>query len=143
MCRQMLGGSPDATEADPDAPPRIFEQLDEMRAMFELMKPTRTADKATATGGPTSTSAVPADLESPATRSRISRRSPRPTLILTGDRDKFCSVEEGVMAYRMLPDGELAILPNTGHLITPAAIEATIEFFERHHRARRLDARGR
>ncbi|HEX4427774.1 MAG TPA: hypothetical protein VHZ96_00745, partial [Frankiaceae bacterium] len=47
------------------------------------------------------------------------------------DRDQFCSVEEGVTAYRMLQDGELAVLPDTGHLITPAVVEATIEFFER------------
>lgn len=59
------------------------------------------------------------------------RRITAPTLILTGDRDIFCSVEEAVTAYRMLPDGELAVLPNTGHLITPAVIRATIEFFQR------------
>jgi pimeloyl-ACP methyl ester carboxylesterase len=59
------------------------------------------------------------------------RRITVPTLILTGDRDQFCSVEEGVTAYRMLQDGELAVLPNTGHLITPAVIQTTIEFFQR------------
>jgi hypothetical protein len=30
-----------------------------------------------------------------------------------------------------LADGELAVLPNTGHLITDAAVAATIDFFER------------
>ena len=54
-----------------------------------------------------------------------------PTLILTGDRDPFCTVEEGAAAYRALPAGELAVLPDTGHLITPAAVQAIIEFFER------------
>jgi pimeloyl-ACP methyl ester carboxylesterase len=54
-----------------------------------------------------------------------------PTLILVGDRDPFCTVEEGVTAYRALQDGELAVLPNTGHLITPGAVQATIDFFER------------
>jgi hypothetical protein len=34
-------------------------------------------------------------------------------------------------AYRCLQTGELAVLANTGHLITPAAVETTIEFFER------------
>ena len=48
-----------------------------------------------------------------------------------GDRDPFCSVEEGAAAYRALPAGELAVLPDTGHLITPAAVQTTIEFFER------------
>jgi pimeloyl-ACP methyl ester carboxylesterase len=54
-----------------------------------------------------------------------------PTLIIVGDRDEFCSVEEGVTAYRALPEGELAVVPNTGHLITPSVVELTIEFLER------------
>ena len=54
-----------------------------------------------------------------------------PTLIIVGDRDEFCSVEEGVAAYRALPEGELAVVPNTGHLITPAVVELSIEFLER------------
>jgi pimeloyl-ACP methyl ester carboxylesterase len=52
-------------------------------------------------------------------------------LILDGDRDEFCQVEQAVAAYRQLPDGELAILPGHGHYIPPAAIEATIEFLKR------------
>jgi pimeloyl-ACP methyl ester carboxylesterase len=54
-----------------------------------------------------------------------------PTLILCGDRDQFCSVEQAVDAYHQLPDGELAILPGHGHYIPPAAIDSAIEFFER------------
>ena len=54
-----------------------------------------------------------------------------PTLILAGDRDDFCTVEQAVTAYRQLPDGELAILPGHGHYIPPAAIQATVEFFTR------------
>ncbi len=54
-----------------------------------------------------------------------------PTLILTGDRDDFCTVEQAVAAYRQLGDGELAILPSHGHYIPPAAIDATVEFFSR------------
>ena len=54
-----------------------------------------------------------------------------PTLILVGDRDDFCSVEEGVRAYRALPQGELAIVPNTGHIITPPLVEVMVEFLER------------
>ena len=38
MCRQMLGGSPQATAADPGAAAQFFGQSDEMRAVFELMK---------------------------------------------------------------------------------------------------------
>jgi len=54
-----------------------------------------------------------------------------PTLILTGDRDDFCTVEQAVTAYRHLQDGELAILPGHGHYIPPAAIQTTVEFLER------------
>ena len=54
-----------------------------------------------------------------------------PTLILTGDRDPFCTVEEGAAACRALQAGQLAVMPDTGHLITPAAVQTTIEFFER------------
>ena len=54
-----------------------------------------------------------------------------PTLILVGDRDPFCSIEEGASAYRALPDGELAVLPNTAVGISPAAVQATIQFFQR------------
>ncbi|HEY2691539.1 MAG TPA: alpha/beta hydrolase [Streptosporangiaceae bacterium] len=54
-----------------------------------------------------------------------------PTLILVGDGDPFRRVEEGASAYRALPRGELAVLPNTANGITPAAIEATVQFFLR------------
>ena len=54
------------------------------------------------------------------------------TLILCGDRDDFCSVEDAVTAYRALPAGELAILPDTSHLITAAGVGAMIDFLERH-----------
>ena len=58
-----------------------------------------------------------------------------PTLILTGDRDEFCSVEEGVACYRMLQQGELGVLPNHGHFISPSVVLVTIEFLERHQLA--------
>jgi len=54
-----------------------------------------------------------------------------PTLILAGDRDDFCTVEQAVTAYRQLADGELAILPGHGHYIPPVAIQTTVEFFAR------------
>jgi pimeloyl-ACP methyl ester carboxylesterase len=61
----------------------------------------------------------------------LQRASP-PTLILVGDRDPLCSVDEGLQAYQALPNGELAVLPGTGHRITPSGVRATVEFFERH-----------
>ena len=54
-----------------------------------------------------------------------------PTLILVGDRDEVCSVEEGVRAYRTLTEGELAVVPNTGHIITPPLVDVMVEFLER------------
>jgi pimeloyl-ACP methyl ester carboxylesterase len=55
-----------------------------------------------------------------------------PALIMAGDRDFLCSMEEGVAAYRTLPDGELAILPGVGHVISPLKVQTTIDFFQRH-----------
>ena len=53
-----------------------------------------------------------------------------PVLILTGDRDPFCVARDTLAAYHALPAGRLAVLPNTGHLITPAAVRTVVEFFE-------------
>ena len=128
MTRQMLGGSADATQADPEL---SASRSDELRVMFELMKTDHDAAQ-----GAGHWKAVVAQ-----TFDRITQPHgytfedlhaiTTPTLILIGDRDPFCSVEEGAAAYRALPAGELAVLPDTGHLITPAAVQATIEFFER------------
>ena len=43
MMRQVLGGSPEATQPDPDAAARLFEASEQMRPMFELMKRDQTA----------------------------------------------------------------------------------------------------
>ena len=131
MMRQMLGGSPDATEADPDAAARFFSQSAEMQGAFELMK----ADEDSGQGKDhwkdylrlafhrltESTGYTTSDLGAIAA----------PTLIIVGDRDEFCSVEEGVLAYRALAEGELAVVPNTGHIITPPLVELMVEFLER------------
>ena len=128
MTRQMLGGSADATNADPEL---SANRSPELRAMFELMK----ADHDGAQGADHWKTVVAQTFD------RITQPHgytlenlhaiTMPTLILTGDRDPFCTVEEGAAAYRALPAGELAVLPNTGHLITPAAVQTTIEFFKR------------
>ena len=133
MLRQMLGGSPEATEADPAAFERTFSSP-EMGDFYERIKADHDApgavslqtllvgifDRVTQTPGYTFE-----DL------SKINV----PTLILTGDRDVVCSVEEGVEAYRMLHQGELAVLPNHGHHISPSAVQVSIEFLERHQLA--------
>jgi pimeloyl-ACP methyl ester carboxylesterase len=57
-------------------------------------------------------------------------------LLLVGDRDDFCPVEQGAAAYRKLGDGEVAVLPNTGHLITAAQIELMVDFLKHRSRSR-------
>jgi pimeloyl-ACP methyl ester carboxylesterase len=127
MARQVLGGGPDATEADPVAAERFFESSDQMRPLLAGMRAehgdgwkailTQTYERITTWAGYSFE-----DL----------RALAPPTLILAGDRDGFCSVEEGVAAYRLLPEGELAILPGCGHEITPAAVALSIDFLDRH-----------
>jgi pimeloyl-ACP methyl ester carboxylesterase len=131
MLRQMLGGSPDATEADPDAAARAFSQSPEMQAVFELMK----ADEDSGQGKDhwkEYLRLVFHRVTQPHGYTMSDLRAvTAPTLILVGDRDEFCSVEEGVRAYRALPQGELAVVPNTGHIITPPLVELMVEFLER------------
>lgn len=132
LTRQMLGGSPDAIEADFEAMARLSEQSQELAAMFELME----LDHDGAQGLGHWKTVVAQTYE------RISQphgytfedmaKIVAPTLILIGDRDPFCTVEEGASAYRALQDGELAVLPNTGHFISPSAVQVSIEFLERH-----------
>jgi pimeloyl-ACP methyl ester carboxylesterase len=128
MTRQMLGGSAGAAQADPEL---SASRSEELRAMFELMK----SDHDSAQGAGHWKTVVAQTFD------RITQPHgytledlhaiTAPTLILTGDRDPFCTVEEGAAAYRALQAGALAVLPDSGHLITPAAVQTTIEFFER------------
>jgi pimeloyl-ACP methyl ester carboxylesterase len=55
-----------------------------------------------------------------------------PTLLLVGDRDMFCPVEVACAAYRVLPAGELGIVPNTGHDITSPIVDTMIQFLSAH-----------
>ena len=132
MMRQMMGGSPQASEPDLEAFERIHDSSEEMQAMFELMK----ADHEGAQGsGYLETyiaQAFDRVTQPPGYTVEDFAKITAPTLILTGDRDEFCSVEEGVEAYRMLQQGELAVLPNHAHFISASAIQVSIEFFERH-----------
>jgi pimeloyl-ACP methyl ester carboxylesterase len=127
MARQVLGGSPDATEADPAAAERFFESSPQMRPMLEGMR---------AAHGEGWTTVLTQTYErittSPGYTFEDLRSITAPALILAGDRDGFCSVEEGAEAYRMVGEGELAILPGQGHVISPAAVEVTIDFLGRH-----------
>ena len=131
MMRQMFGGSPTATRTDPEAVERAFGTSPEMRATLEILKMDQDAG-----GGPGYWKTYLSLAFERATRSpgytfddlaRISA----PTLILTGDRDHFCSTEEGVTAFRRIPRAELGVLPAVGHFIPPQAIELTTDFIRR------------
>jgi pimeloyl-ACP methyl ester carboxylesterase len=127
MARHVLGGSPDAAEADPAAAERFFDSSDQMRPLLAGMR---------AEHGEGWTTILNQIYErittSPGYDFEDLRAITAPTLILAGDRDGFCSVEEGAEAYRMLGEGELAILPGQGHVISPAAVEVSIDFLRRH-----------
>ena len=131
VMRQILGGSPGATEPDPDAAARGFEASEQMRAMFQLLK--RDQDSGQGEGHWRTYLRLAWDrcTQAPGYTYTDLARIAVPTLILTGDRDDFCTVEQAVTAYRQLPDGELAILPGHGHYLPPAAIETTVEFLSR------------
>jgi len=128
MTRQMLGGSAGATQADPEA---SASRSPELRALFELMQADH--DRAQGAGHWKTVVARTFDrvTESHGYTVESLKAVTVPALILTGDRDPFCTIEEGAAAYRALPAGAFAVLPDTGHLITPDAVRATIEFFER------------
>ena len=127
MTRQMLGGSADAIQADPDL---TASRSPELRAMFELMKSDH--DSAQGAGHWKMVIAQTFDriVQPHGYTVENMRAISVPALILAGDRDPFCTVEDGAAACRALPAGRLAVLPGTGHLITPAAVQATIDFFE-------------
>lgn len=127
MARQVLGGSPDAVEADPAAAERFFDSTDEMRPLLAGMRAEHGEGWTTIL-----TQIYERITTSPGYAFEDLRSITAPTLILAGDRDGFCSVEEGAAAYRLLADGELAILPDHGHVITPAAVQLTIDFLRRH-----------
>jgi pimeloyl-ACP methyl ester carboxylesterase len=129
--RQVFGGSRDATEADPDAAERFFQSVPPMASTFATMK----ADYDHAQGDGHwrkylgqffDRSVAPLGY----TVDDLARIT-TPTLIVTGDRDMFCSVEAACVAYRTVAAGELAIVPNTGHEITSAIVATMIDFLAR------------
>jgi 3-oxoadipate enol-lactonase len=136
MLRQNLGGSPDATHADPDAFERAADSSEQMRAMLDMVQADHDAAQ-----GPGYWKRHFAEIfdrltQSPGYTIEDLGKITVPTLILTGDRDEYCPVEEAVACYRMLQQGELAVLPNHGHFISTSVVRAIIEFLERHQLAR-------
>jgi pimeloyl-ACP methyl ester carboxylesterase len=128
MTRQMLGGSADATHADPEL---SASRVAGLQAMFELMKSDH--DSAQGTGHWKTVVAQTFDrITQPHGYTLDDLHTiTAPTLILTGDRDPFCPVEEGAAICGALPAGQLAVLPDTAHLITPAAVQTMIGFLGR------------
>jgi pimeloyl-ACP methyl ester carboxylesterase len=41
-----------------------------------------------------------------------------PTLIVWGDRDQFYPIEDAVELYRLIPNAQLAVIPNANHFVT-------------------------
>ncbi|HMK10452.1 MAG TPA: hypothetical protein VK461_02605, partial [Acidimicrobiales bacterium] len=120
-----------ATVADPDAAERFFSASPDMKHTLEVMK----ADHDGQGDGYWRTyikGAFPRTTQPLGFTFDDLSKVTAPTLVLVGDRDAFCSVEEGVLAYRKLANAELTVLANTEHLITPAKISAAIEFLQRH-----------
>ena len=55
-----------------------------------------------------------------------------PVRMMVGDRDRMVTIEETVAAYRALPQGELAVLPGTGHpleSVDVALLTSSVERF--------------
>jgi pimeloyl-ACP methyl ester carboxylesterase len=124
MARQIFGGSPDATRANPEAAEKFFAENDP-----DFLRRLKADD-----GGAWRTLLVEIfdRLATPsAARVEDLRNITAPTLLLIGDRDFLCPVEDAVQAFRMLSDGELAIVPGLGHQLSDTAIEVTIEFLRR------------
>jgi pimeloyl-ACP methyl ester carboxylesterase len=131
MMRRMLGGSPEATEADPDAAARFFSQSPEMQGAFELMKADEDGGQGDGHWREYLSLAFPRATHPLRYRMEDFGALTAPTLIIVGDRDEFCSVEDGMRAYQTLNEGELAVVPNTGHIITPSLLGLMVEFLQR------------
>jgi 3-oxoadipate enol-lactonase len=135
MMRQMLGGSPTATEADPDAFAKMMTHNEQMRPMFELLKADQDGGQGEGHWAEYLRLAFHRTTQPPGYTFEDFAKITAPALILVGDRDDYCTLEDGVTAYRQLTHGEIAVLPGTGHIITPAKIDQTLGFFDRHRQA--------
>jgi len=130
LLHQMLGLD-DPTDVDPVAAVRAFSQDPQMAALLGMLE-AEIIKRQEADAWPTYL------------RSTIGRwaRWPGygyadlaqitvPTLVMVGDRDHFCSVEQATLAVQHLPLGELAVLPGTGHIITTTKIDVMLDFLQR------------
>ena len=51
------------------------------------------------------------------------RKITAPTLIIWGDRDQFLPIENAVELYRLIPNAELAVVPNADHFVSRTNVE--------------------
>lgn len=128
MLPVMFGGRADAEEADPEVVERTFSADPDMSMFLSLIK----ADHDSA-GGPDYWHTMLRHFFESAQRwpgygFADLATIDAPVLILGGDRDDLSPVEDCVRAYRHLRDGQLCILPDTGHVITAAKVSAIAEF---------------
>lgn len=132
MGRQVFGGSPQATKANPEAAVSALSGF----GMTDFVRRLQADHEGQGPGGWKATLAQAFERMTSHSGTTFDdlRNVTAPALILSGDRDMLCSVEEAVTAYRVLPAGELAIVPGLGHELSKAAIELTIDFLERHTR---------
>jgi pimeloyl-ACP methyl ester carboxylesterase len=124
IARQVFGGAPNATKADPAAAEKFYGAKDP-----DFL---RRLTAGHASGWKQTIESAFDRFTSPSGYSFDDlKKVVAPSLILTGDRDFFCSVEEAVVAFRRLKDGELAILPGLGHQLSRSAVDLAIEFLTR------------
>jgi pimeloyl-ACP methyl ester carboxylesterase len=130
MARSVFGAGPQATKAIPEAAERFLVG----HGMGDLMRRLQEDHAAQAPNGWKTTLENTFDrFTSPlvVTFDDLKQIS-SPTLVLTGDRDMACTVEDAVTTFRMLSAGELAIIPGFGHMLSDAAIAISIDFLQRH-----------
>jgi len=118
---------------------RAFDSNEEMRATFRLMQADQDGAQGTGHWRQYLHLAFDRLARGPGRRFSDLRAIAAPTLVLVGDRDHFCAVEDGAVAFRALPRGELAIMPNTGHVITEAKVCIALEFLRRAKNIEPLD----
>lgn len=129
--RQLFGGSDDATRADPDALEAAFSADPQGAAFLGMVKADQDAG-----GGPGHWRTYlkhffEAAQHWPGYGFADFATIDVPVLALGGDRDDHSPPEDCVRGYRALPHGELAIMPNTGHLLTEAKIAVMLDFLAR------------
>lgn len=129
--RSIFGGSEEATEADPEAVEASFGQDPMMASFFEAVKADQDAG-----GGPGHWRTYLKHFF------EVGRHWPGygfddiagievPALVVGGDRDEHSPPEDCVRVYRSLPQGELAIVARTDHVITAEKISIMVEFLTR------------